>query len=202
MSDQSNNTPASPLDESKESQIDRMLIASGAARGELPVQPRISAHPSMSVRVNPDGSSELMYHSAEDIKLAEALEAQGEGEIHDDGRDLTQELRQIKDEMARYVDECNAHRFDTETGEKLYKHNRTERERLYRHAMHLWETIEHQAEINARIQAQRDRKAAEAEAAARAEVAREQYLNEQAIRRADEMEIEKRAQAIYQKRRG
>jgi hypothetical protein len=198
----SDNTPdnTSPLDESKESQIDRMLIASGAARGEMPVQPKITGHPSMSVRVNPDGSSELMYHSADDLKLAQALEAQGEQDIPDDGRDLNASLRQIRDEMLRYLYEADAHGFDPETGAKVFKLNEAERAKRHQMAGHLWQTIEHQAAINQRIQDQRDRKAAEAEAAAQAEVQREQYLNEQAIKRADEIEIEKRAQAIIRKR--
>ena len=73
MSDTNTPDNTSPLDESKESQIERMLVASGAARGELPVQPRISAHPSMSVKLVPGQEPELSFHSADDVKLYEAL---------------------------------------------------------------------------------------------------------------------------------
>jgi hypothetical protein len=201
MSDESNNTPASPLDESTESQIDRMLIASGASRGELPVQPRITGHPSMSVKLVPGQEPELSFHSADDIKLYEALNAQPEGDIPDDGRDLDASLRQMKEEGWRYIGEADAHGFDPITGEKVYKLGEAERQQKLEAAAAMLENIKYQTAIYERIEAQRARKAAEAEAAAQAGVAREQYLNEQAIRRADELEIEKRAQAILQKRR-
>jgi hypothetical protein len=200
MSDESNNTPASPLDESTESQIERMLVASGAARGELPAQPRISAHPSMSVKLVPGQEPELSFHSADDIKLYEALNAQPEGDIPDDGRDLEASLRQMKEEGWRYIAEAEAHGFDPITGEKVYKLGEAERVQKLEAAAAMLETIKYQMAIYKKIQAQRDRKAAEKEAAAQAEVQREQYLNEQAIRRADEMEIEKLATAIYRKR--
>jgi hypothetical protein len=201
MSDESKNTPASPLDESTESQIDRMLIASGAARGELPVQPRISAHPSMSVRVNPDGSSELSFHSADDIKLYEALNAQPEADLPDDGRDLDASLRQMKEEGMRYVAEADAHGFDPITGEKVYKLGEAARQQKLEAAAAMLENIRYQMAIYDRIREQRERKAREKEEAAQAEVAREQYLNEQAVLEADRVEIRRRAAEIIRKRR-
>jgi len=198
----SNEQNSAPIDaRSKEQQIEDMLITAASARGEMPTPRNIGGHPSMSVKLIPGQEPVVEYHSTEDARLAEMQASMPAQDIRDDGRDLQAELKQLADEFNRLEAEKNAVVYDPQTGAKSWKHSAADRERFAILAKQAWSNLDYQAQINARIQAQRERKAAEREAQARAEVEREEWLTREAIKRADEMEIERRAAAIIQQRR-